>query len=72
MDEEGKVGERLARIERLREAGAPPSRLLAQVRALVVEGEAWLAAEREHRHARAPEDAYATSSEEVRQTRTTV
>ena len=37
--------ERLERIERLREAGAVGTALLAEVRSLLVEGEAWLAAE---------------------------
>jgi hypothetical protein len=46
MDEARRVLERLERIEALREAEAEPSRLLGELRALLVEGEAWLAAER--------------------------
>jgi hypothetical protein len=45
MEEARKVMERLERIERLRAAGAVGSALLAEVRSLLVEGEAWLAAE---------------------------
>ena len=37
--------ERLARIEALRAAGAEPHALLVELRALVGEGEAWVAAE---------------------------
>jgi hypothetical protein len=46
MDEAKKVADRLERIDGLRRAGAAPARLLADVRALLAEGEAWLAAER--------------------------
>jgi hypothetical protein len=46
MDEARRVLERLQRIETLKRASAEPGRLLAELRALVVEGEAWLAAER--------------------------
>ena len=37
--------ERLERIERLREHGAPRGALLLEIRSLLAEGEAWLAAE---------------------------
>jgi hypothetical protein len=46
MDEARRMLERLQRIEALREGDAPPSRLLEELRALLAEGEAWLAAER--------------------------
>ena len=46
MDEERQVKARLERIDGLRRAGAPPRTVLENVRALVAEGEAWLAAER--------------------------
>jgi hypothetical protein len=46
MDEAHRVLERLRRIEELREAGAEPSRVLGELRALLAEGEDWLAAER--------------------------
>jgi hypothetical protein len=46
MDEARRVLERLERIERLRDDGAPPALLLGEVRALLSEGERWLAAER--------------------------
>ena len=48
MEEARRVLERLQRIEALRtgaEAEAEPGRLLAELRALLSEGEAWLAAE---------------------------
>jgi hypothetical protein len=46
MDEARRVLERLERIERLRDGGAPASVLLGEVRALLFEGERWLASER--------------------------
>jgi hypothetical protein len=46
MDEARRVLERLERIERLRDGGAPASVLLGEVRALLSEGECWLASER--------------------------
>jgi hypothetical protein len=45
MDEARQVIERLERIERLRGGGAPAAVLLAEVRALLTDGERWLAAE---------------------------
>jgi hypothetical protein len=45
MDEARKVIERLERIDRLRSAGGSRAVLLAEVRALLDEGEAWIAAE---------------------------
>jgi hypothetical protein len=45
MDEARRVIERLDRIETLRETGAPAGELLAEVRALLGDGEAWLASE---------------------------
>jgi hypothetical protein len=41
VDEARAVLERLARIERLDRAGAPRDDLLGELRALVVEAEAW-------------------------------
>ena len=41
MDEATAVLERLARIETLDAAGAPPGELLAELRALLGEAEAW-------------------------------
>jgi hypothetical protein len=46
MDEARRVLERLERIERLRDDGAPAGVLLGEVRALLSEGERWLATER--------------------------
>ena len=46
MDEARKVIERLERIDALRDGGAIPRELLREVRSLLEEGEAWLAAER--------------------------
>jgi hypothetical protein len=46
MDEARRVLERLERIERLRGGGAPAVVLLGEVRALLSEGERWLASER--------------------------
>jgi hypothetical protein len=45
MDEALAVLERLRRIEALEREGAPDRSLLAEVRALLVEADAWLAAE---------------------------
>ena len=45
MDEARRVIERLDRIETLKDAGVPTEELLAEVRALLRDGEAWLAAE---------------------------
>jgi hypothetical protein len=45
MDEARTVIERLARIEALEREGAPPRAVLAEVRELLREGEAWLEAE---------------------------
>jgi hypothetical protein len=47
MDEARAVIERLARIEALEREGAPPRSVLAEVRELLREGEAWLEAEHE-------------------------
>jgi len=46
MDEARAVLRRLARIEALEREGAPPRHLLAEVGALLLEAEAWVAAER--------------------------
>jgi hypothetical protein len=46
MDEARRVLDRLERIERLRDDGAPAAVLLGEVRALLSEGERWLATER--------------------------
>jgi hypothetical protein len=46
MDEARSVLERLERIERLRDDGAPAAVLLGEVRALLNEGERWLETER--------------------------
>jgi hypothetical protein len=45
MDEARQVIERLGRIDALRSAGAEPRALLAELRELVREGQAWLGAE---------------------------
>ena len=45
MDEARRVLERLERIEALRGGGAGPRALLGELRALLAEGEAWVAAE---------------------------
>jgi hypothetical protein len=45
MDEARRVLERLKRIERLRGGGAPAGVLLGEVRALLADGERWLASE---------------------------
>ena len=47
MDEARRVLERLERIERLRDEGAPAAVLLGEVRALLSEGERWLVTERD-------------------------
>jgi hypothetical protein len=47
MDEARAVIERLARIEALEREGAPPRAVLAEVRELLREGEAWLETERD-------------------------
>jgi hypothetical protein len=46
MDEARRVLKRLERIETLRRGGAPAAVLLGEVRALMSEGERWLASER--------------------------
>jgi hypothetical protein len=46
MDEARRVIARLERIDELRRSGARAADLLAEVRALLVDGERWLAAER--------------------------
>jgi hypothetical protein len=46
MEEARRVLERLERIERLRGDGAPGVILLGEVRALLADGERWLAQER--------------------------
>jgi len=46
MDEAYAVLRRLERIEALEREGAPPRSLLAEVRALLGEAEAWVASER--------------------------
>ena len=46
MDEARAVLRRLARIEALEREGAPSRHLLAEVGALLLEAEAWVAAER--------------------------
>jgi hypothetical protein len=45
MDEARRVIDRLERIERLRGDGAPAAILLAEVHALLADGERWLATE---------------------------
>ena len=47
MDEARKVIQRLERIEALQSSQAPAEELLGEVRQLLSEGEAWLAAERD-------------------------
>jgi hypothetical protein len=46
MDEARRVIDRLERIDRLRGDGAPAGVLLGEVRALLADGERWLASER--------------------------
>jgi hypothetical protein len=55
MDEAATVLERLARIERLDAAGAPAGALLAELRALLEEAEAWSQVEGGDRATRAVE-----------------
>ena len=45
MEEARRVLERLQRIESLREASVSPGTLLGELRALLAEGEAWVAVE---------------------------
>jgi hypothetical protein len=45
MDESRAILERLRRIEALDRAGAPPGEVIAELRALVVEAQAWSRAE---------------------------
>jgi hypothetical protein len=45
MDEARRVLDRLERIEELRGQGAPPGRLIPELRALVREGLSWAASE---------------------------
>ena len=47
MDEARRVIQRLERIEALQSSHAPAEELLGEVRQLLSEGEAWLAAERD-------------------------
>jgi hypothetical protein len=53
MDEATAVIERLARIEALEAAGASPAQLLAELRELVAEAEAWAGREGGDRAAQA-------------------
>jgi hypothetical protein len=53
MDEARAVAERLERIGRLDRGGAPPERLLGELRALVGEAEAWARKEGDERARRA-------------------
>jgi hypothetical protein len=46
MDEARRVIDRLERIDRLRGDGAPADVLLSEVRALLIDGERWLATEK--------------------------
>jgi hypothetical protein len=46
MEEARQIAERLRRIEKLRDAEAGAGQLIDELRALLSEGEAWLAAER--------------------------
>lgn len=46
MDEARRVLERLESIDRLKDGGAPGAVLLDEVRALLADGERWLASER--------------------------
>jgi predicted Ser/Thr protein kinase len=55
MDEATAVLERLARIEALEAAGASPAQLLAELRELVAEAEAWARREGGDRAANAVE-----------------
>ena len=55
MDEAGAVMRRLDRIERLESEGAHPATLLAELRELVREAEAWVRVEGDDRAERAVE-----------------
>ena len=55
MEEATAVLERLARIERLDAAGAPPAALLVELRELLVEAESWSRMEGGDRATRAVE-----------------
>jgi hypothetical protein len=55
VDEATAVLERLARIEELERSGAPPRRLLDELRALLAEAEAWSRLEGGERGGRAVE-----------------
>jgi len=56
MDESEAVLERLARIEALDDSGAPPAVLVEELRALLVEAEAWSRREGDEAGARAVDD----------------
>lgn len=56
MDESNAILERLERIETLDRNGADPTELVAELRALLVEAEAWSRAEGGEAGARAVED----------------
>ena len=56
MDESKAILQRLERIERLDRDGAPPAELVDELRALLVEAEAWSRAEGGNAGARAVED----------------
>ena len=56
MDESKAILQRLERIERLDRDGAPPAELVDELRALLVEAEAWSRAEGGDAGARAVED----------------
>ena len=56
MDESKAILERLERIEMLDREGAPPAELVDELRALLVEAEAWSRAEGGDAGARAAED----------------
>ena len=56
MDESKAILQRLERIEMLDREGAPPAELVDELRALLVEAEAWSRAEGDDAGARAVED----------------
>jgi hypothetical protein len=56
MDESRAILERLRRIEALDRAGAPPSEVIEELRALVLEAQAWSRAEGGDDAKRAVED----------------
>ena len=56
VDESKAILQRLERIERLDREGAPPAELVDELRALLVEAEAWSRAEGGDAGARAVED----------------